>query len=164
MRAREFLPMTVKALNEATLHVDVPNEDWLQDNIEYARSRKRNSFGVPYMGKVTATVSDNIRVPVAILKTLPGMRGEQGNVRDNDLAAIMQIMQDTGQLPLTDSGKEYAPFVNVAYNGEAWVNEGNHRIMAAAKLGWKDLPVEIRYFDGGERIEGGPMYPGKIGL
>lgn len=164
MRAKEFLPVADKILREATLSVDIPNDDWLQDNIEYARSRKRNSFGVPYMGKVTATVSDNVRVPVAILKTLPGMRGEQGNVRGNDLAAIMQIMQDTGKLPLTNSGKEYVPFVNVAYNGEAWVNEGNHRIMAATKLGWKDLPVEIRYFDGGERIESGPMYPGKIGL
>jgi hypothetical protein len=52
----------------------------------------------------------------------------------------------------------------VAYNGEAWVNEGNHRIMAAAKLGWSELPVEIKYFDGGEWIEDGPLYPPKIGL
>jgi hypothetical protein len=52
----------------------------------------------------------------------------------------------------------------VAYNGEAWVNEGNHRIMAAYRLNWPDMPVEIRYFDGGERIESGPMAPGKIGL
>ena len=56
------------------------------------------------------------------------------------------------------------PFINVAYNGEAWVNEGNHRIMAAAALGWDTLPVELRYFDGGERIEHGAMYPAKIGL
>jgi hypothetical protein len=52
----------------------------------------------------------------------------------------------------------------VAYNGEAWVNEGNHRIMAAYRLNWPDMPIEIRYFDGGERIKDGPMYPGKIGL
>jgi GNAT superfamily N-acetyltransferase len=63
-----------------------------------------------------------------------------------------------------DNGKEYAPFVNVAWNGEAWVNDGNHRIMAAAALGWKDLPVQISYFDGGERIKSGAMYPERIGL
>jgi hypothetical protein len=91
------------------------------------------------------------------------MRGEQQNVRQDDLKAIMKIMKDTGKLPL-DRGQEYAPFVNVAWNGEAWVNEGNHRIMAAAALGWKDLPVQISYFDGGERVESGAMYPGKIGL
>lgn len=157
MRAQEFI-------NEAKLYVDVPNEDWLRGKVEYAQSRPRNSFGVPYMGTVTAYPSEEVRVPVDILKQLPGMRGEQKNVRRDDLRAIMQIMKDTGKLPLKDNGEEYAPFINVAYNGEAWVNEGNHRIMAAASLGWRDLPVELRYFDGGERIKNGPMYPGRIGL
>jgi hypothetical protein len=36
--------------------------------------------------------------------------------------------------------------------------------MAAAYLGWDSLPVELRYFDGGERVESGPLYPPKIGL
>jgi hypothetical protein len=114
------------------------------------------------MGTTTAWV-DEVRIPLSILKTLPGKRGEQQNVRHHDLDAIVKIMQDTGKLPLA-YGEEYKPFINVAYNGEAWVNEGNHRIMAAAKLGWKDLPVQVSYYDGGERIETGPMYPGKIGL
>lgn len=145
-------------------YVDVPNEDWLQDKVDYAKSKPRNSFGVPFMGSTTAYVKNNVRVPVDILKQLPGMRGEQKNVRKDDLFAIMKIMKDTGKLPTLDNGEEYAPFINVAYNGEAWVNEGNHRIMAAAALGWKDLPVQISYFDGGERIESGAMYPAKIGL
>ena len=38
------------------------------------------------------------------------------------------------------------------------------RFVAAAELGWPSLPVEISYFDGGERVESGAMYPGKIGL
>jgi hypothetical protein len=92
------------------------------------------------------------------------MRGEQQNVRQQDLEAIIKIMKDTGKLPTMDNGKEYAPFINVAWNGEAWVNDGNHRIMAAAALGWKDLPVQISYFDGGERIKSGAMYPERIGL
>lgn len=157
MRAFEFL-------TESQLRVDVPNEAWLQSKIDYAQSRPRNSYDVPYMGTVTAYVQGTVRVPVDTLKRLPGMRGEQKNVRHDDLRAIMKIMQDTGKLPLTDRGEEYAPFIVVAYNGEAWVNEGNHRIMAAAELGWSDLPVEIRYFDGGERVRSGPMYPAKIGL
>jgi hypothetical protein len=36
--------------------------------------------------------------------------------------------------------------------------------MAAYRLNWPDMPVEIRYFDGGERVKNGAMYPGKIGL
>jgi putative chitinase len=148
---------------ESKLYVDVPNDEWLQDQIDYAKSKPRNSFGAPYMGKTTAYTRQPVRVPVSILKQLPGMRGEQQNVRQDDLQAIVKIMQDTGKLP-THDGQEYVPFVNVAYNGEAWVNEGNHRIMAAAALHWPDLPVEIKYFDGGERIKSGPLYPGNINL
>lgn len=148
---------------EEELRVDVPNEEWLQDKIDYAIKRGRNRNGVPYMGTATA-YSRRVEVPVSILSKLPGMNREQENVRSDDLRKIMKIMRDTGKLPLTNSGKEYEPFINVAYNGEAWVNEGNHRIMAAAKLGWDSLPIEIRYFDGGERIEHGEMYPAKIGL
>ncbi|CAB4133495.1 hypothetical protein UFOVP257_221 [uncultured Caudovirales phage] len=144
------------------LHVDVPNDEWLQDQIEYAIKKGRNRNGAPYMGKSTAYAS-NVQVPMTILKQLPGMSNEQQNVRQDDLKAIMKIMQETGKLPL-HNGKEYLPFINVAYNGEAWVNEGNHRIMAAAKLGWDSLPVELKYYDGGERIEHGEMYPSKIGL
>jgi hypothetical protein len=157
MRAQEFI-------NEGKLSVDVPNEDWLQDAINYAKSKSPDRNGLPYMGKTTATVKQ-VDVPVSLLARIPGMRREQSNVRYNDLAAIMKIMSDTGKLPLHGhTGNEYKPFINVAYDGSAWVNEGNHRIMAAARLGWSSLPVEISYFDGGERIASGPMAPGKIGL
>ena len=155
--------MKINEIIPEDLRVDVPNEDWLQDQIDYAIKKGRNHNGVPYMGKGTGNARD-VRVPVSILQRLPGMSREQENVRDNDLRAIMKIMKDTGKLPLGRDGTEYAPFINVAYNGEAWVNEGNHRIMAATKLGWDSLPVDIRYFDGGERIQHGPMYPAKIGL
>ena len=146
------------------LRVDVPNEGWLQGKIDYAQDKGRNSWGVPYMGTTTAYTTENVPVSVDILKRLPGQRGEQTNVRKQDLAAIVKIMKDTGQVPLDDRGREYAPYVTVAYNGEAWVREGNHRIMAAAALGWPELPVQISYFDGGERVKSGAMYPGRIGL
>ena len=146
------------------LRVDVPNEEWLNDAVAYAKQKSPDRNGLPYMGKTTATVRQ-VEVPVMLLRRIPGMRNEQQNVRQADLAAIMKIMKDTGKLPLhTHTGEEYKPFINVAYDGSAWVNEGNHRIMAAYRLGFKTLPVEISYFDGGERIESGPMYPGKIGL
>lgn len=158
MRAKEFII--------EGLVIDVPNDDWLQDKIDYAKSKRPNSFGVPYMGSTTAYMQgqESVTLPMSVLKRLPGMRGEQQNVRPADLAAIKDIMQKTGKLPLEDNGKEYVPFINVAYDGSAWVNEGNHRIMAAAELGWDKLSVNIVYFDGGERIENGPLYPKKIGI
>jgi phage gp37-like protein len=153
-----------QAMTES-LRVDVPNEDWLNDAVAYAKQKSPDRNGLPYMGKTTATVRPEPMISMDILKRLPGMRNEQQNVRQADLAAIMKIMKDTDKLPLHSFTKEeYKPFINVAYDGSAWVNEGNHRIMAAAALGWKELPVQISYFDGGERVESGPMYPGKIGL
>ena len=159
MRVREFI-------KESQLRIDVPNENWLQDKIAYARKKGRDRFGAPYFGATTAYIpnGENVNVPVNLLKKLPGMRQEQQNVRQKDLNAIMQIMKDTGKLPLNNRGQEYVPFIVVAYNGEAWVNEGNHRIMAAARLGWNSLPIELKYYDGGERIKSGLLYPGKLGL
>ena len=147
-----------------SLRVDVPNEEWLNDAIAYAKQKSPDRNGLPYMGKTTATVRQ-VEVPLMLLRRIPGMRNEQQNVRYDDLAAITKIMKDTGKLPIhSHSDEEYKPFINVAYDGSAWVNEGNHRIMAAYRLGWDSLPVEISCFDGGERVKSGPMYPGKIGL
>ena len=154
-------------ITEGTLSVDVPNEDWLQEKIDYAKSKGRNSYGVPYMGSTTASVQGTPpRVRVMRLASLPGMRNEQTKIRKDDLKWLMDYMERTGKLPPMGSSPdhEYLPYIMVAYNGEAWVNEGNHRIMAAYRLNWQDMPIEIRYFDGGERIESGPMYPRKIGL
>jgi len=156
-----------QGLTEGKLSVDVPNEDWLQDKINYAKKQGRNSYGVPYMGSTTASVVGTPpRVRVMRLASLPGMRHEQTNIRKDDLKWLMDYMEHTGKLPPMGSSPdhEYLPYIMVAYNGEAWVNEGNHRIMAAYRLNWQDMPIEIRYFDGGERIKDGPMYPGKIGL
>jgi phage gp37-like protein len=156
-----------QGLTEGTLSVDVPNEDWLQEKIDYAKSKGRNSYGVPYMGSTTASVRGTPpRVRVMRLASLPGMRNEQTNIRKNDLKWLMDYMEKTGKLPPMSSSPdhEYLPYIAVAYNGEAWVNEGNHRIMAAYRLNWQDMPIEIRYFDGGERIKTGPMAPEKIGL
>ena len=167
MRATEFITEERMAWTpplEENLNVDVPNEEWLQNAIDDAIQNSPDRNGLPYMGKTTATAR-NVEVSVSILRRIPGMRREQSNVRHRDLAAIRKIMHTTGKLPLhAHTQEEYKPFINVAYDGSAWVNEGNHRIMAAYELSWSSLPVEISYFDGGERVESGVMYPSKIGL
>jgi hypothetical protein len=155
-------------LTEGTLSVYVPNEDWLQEKIDYARSRGRNSYGVPHFGSTTASVRGTpFKARVMRLASLPGAQNEENNVRKKDLEWLMDYMGRTGRLPPAtklDPNEEHLPNIRVAYNGEAWVSEGNHRIMAAYRLNWQTMPIEINYFDGGERIESGPMYPGKIGL
>ena len=161
MRATEFI-------TEGTYWEHVPNEDWLQDKIDYARSKGRNSYGVPHFGSTTAGVRGTpLKARVMRLASLPGTQNEQNNVRKKDLEWLMDYMGRTGRLPTAtklDPNEEHLPHIVVAYNGEAWVTNGSHRIMAAYRLNWQTMPIEINYFDGGERIESGPMYPGKIGL
>jgi hypothetical protein len=144
------------------LKEDVPSELWLAEQVDYAVSRGRNAFGVPHMGKITAKFDGAIHVSLDVLRSLPGQRNEQDNVREDDLKAIKTILQTTGKLPLGEDLQEYLPYIEVAYNGEAWVNEGNHRIMGADELDWTALPVRIRYFDGGQRVESGPLFPVKL--
>jgi hypothetical protein len=67
MRAREFV------LKESKLITDVPNENWLQSKIDYAKSKGRDSYGVPYMNATTAYVKPDVRIPVDILKKMSDM-------------------------------------------------------------------------------------------
>ena len=100
MRAIEFIPEGIHKdvvadpndpeLDEG-LRVDVPNEEWLQDAIDYAKSKSPDRNGLPYMGKTTASVR-NVDVPLSILRRIPGMRQEQSKIRHHDLAAIRKIM------------------------------------------------------------------------
>ena len=149
--------------NQPKLRVDNPGGNWLQDKIDYAKKKGPNSYGIPHMGLVTGSFNGPVRIPISILKNIPGARGEQQNVRQDDLGWLMDYMKTNNRLPpMSDNDdNEYAPFVVVGYDGVPWVSEGNHRIMAAAKLGWKSLPIELRYFDGGEDVEG-ILHPDKL--
>lgn len=158
MRIYEFITES-----QPTLHTDNPGGEWLKDKIDYAKKKGPNPYGVPHMGSITGYFNGPVEVPVSILKTIPGARGEQNNVRKDDLEWLKNYMKTNNRLPPVSStnDKEYTPFIVVGYDGKPWVNEGNHRIMAASELGWKTLPVEIRYFDGGEKIDG-LLSPNKI--
>lgn len=141
--------------DSAEFRADVLNESWLNEQIDYAKSKPRNRYGVPYMGKVTGSFRGKPDVSVTELAKLKGESGEQGSVRQDDLDWLVNEMRENG---LANVG---APYIEVGYDGVPWVSEGNHRIMAAQKLGWESMPVEIRYFDGGER-EAGEFLPSRL--
>jgi hypothetical protein len=133
---------------------DIPNEHWLQGKINYAAQSPKNNFGVPKMSSVTGYFKNPVIVPTRWLTDAKGQRGEEKNVRKNDLEAIRKIIRETGKFPLTEDGKEYVPYIEIGYDGKPWVSEGNHRIMAAIAEGLEYIPVELRYFDGGQRRAG----------
>lgn len=149
-----------KAYEPPKLYQDNPGGEWLAGKRQQSIEAGKNKFGSPSrFGSVTGSFRGrNVLVPVEVLAKLKGVNAEQQNVREKDLEAIKKIMDETGRLPQHD-GVDYAPFINVYQDGTAYVNEGNHRIMAAKALGFKYLPVEISYFNGAEQVEGGDLYP-----
>jgi hypothetical protein len=104
------------------------------------------------MSTVTGRFNKPVEVSLRVLSKLKGESNEQDNVRQESLDYIRKNWDEVSKEP---------PYIEVAYNGEAYVSEGNHRIMVALEKGLKTMPVEIRYFDGGER-KNGPLNPGRI--
>ena len=131
---------------------DIPNERWLKGKVDYAIEKGRNRYGVPHMSTITGSFDKPVEIPLSVLTKLKGEADEQNNVRQKSLEYIRNNWDEVSKSP---------PYIEVAYNGEAYVSEGNHRIMVAAEKGLKSLPVEIRYFDGGQRNDG-PLKPSKI--
>jgi hypothetical protein len=138
---------------------DIPSQNWLEGKRSMAKEAGKKPSGAPRVyGSTTGYFSRNVMVPVDVLAKIKGENLEQQNVRPKDLDAIKKIMSESGRLPQSRDGGDYVPFITVAQDGTPYVNEGNHRIMAAKELGFKYLPIELRYFNGAE-LEGGILDP-----
>lgn len=125
-------------------------DQWLEDKLNYVRSRPRDKWGAPVFASETAWFNRPALLPVDFLHKIHGRMGEQYTVRDDSMQWLMKHMRNN-RLPQQDIGTgDKIPHVMVDYMGKPWVNEGNHRIMAAYKLGYKCLPTHIVYFTGGD--------------
>lgn len=89
-------------------------------------------------------------VPTSFISKIPGLNNEKrnwkersgvnmfGNYPEKDWLAFLQNIREQGILePL---------LIFVEENGDILISEGNHRKEAAIQLGFKEVPVEIRYF------------------
>lgn len=148
MRAIDFIA-------EAKLETDNPGGAWLASKQQECRKAGSNQYGAPkYFGPVTGYYSTKVLLPISVISKIHGVMGEQNRTREDSLAWLVKEMGDNNRLPLFSGDKQYCPFITVDYKGIPWVNEGNHRIKAATQLEWKYLPIEVRYFSGGEQANG----------
>jgi hypothetical protein len=167
-RGYRFVSMKEQIADESKplkVRTDNPGGSWLTEKQSYSESKGRNEYGVPNsFGSVTGYFKRNVLVPVDVLARVKGMRGEQANVRDDSIKFLTDYMGKNDKFPPfsdKDPEAQYFPFIQVYQDGTPYVNEGNHRIMTAKKLGWKFIPLELRYFNGAE-LEDGPLSPAKI--
>lgn len=151
------------AYTAPVLTTDVPNKTWLAEEQAYNLSKGKNRHGAPAVfGATTGWWSHPVMLPVSLLKTFRGLSGEQGQVRPDSLEWLKKHLAEQKRLPLTESGNHYLPYLEVWQDGTPWVSEGNHRIMAAAALHYRYLPVQMRYFGGAEQVKSGPLHPDKV--
>jgi hypothetical protein len=140
---------------------------WMESKRREIAADGPTRYGTPaYFGPVSGVFDRDVMLPVKLLAGVPGLRNEQDLVREPDLRSLLEYCRVNGRFPPSVSASggsngTYNPFVEIASDGAPWMNEGNHRVMVADMLGWDYIPVEVRYFSGGER-EGGPLSPDRI--
>jgi hypothetical protein len=160
----KLLELFESSRSQLTLKIDNPGGDWLANKIADTKAGgKRPSGRYNILGSTTAWFNREAFIPTEILASIKGTNQEQQNVRKDSLDFLISYMKTHKKLPDADwhEHNEYAPFIVVDQDGVPYVNEGNHRIMAAKAAGFKGLPVEIKYFNGGEQ-QYGPLSPQSV--
>lgn len=162
------------------LDSDIPSKDWLLEKRQRAQTKGGYGSIKAHLGNaLTGGYSGEYPViPTNVLKEIQGLNLEQLNKRPSSLEYLEDFMGRNNTLPTNYYGdsnvfggikgkylplnvegvREYKPFIQVDQYGQPFVSEGNHRIMVADKLGWENLPIELRYFEGGE-IQKGLLNP-----
>lgn len=147
--------------NVPSFRSDIPNENWLavkqkHANEDILKNKGQGLSGKGLMGSVTGSFEKPTELPVEALSQIPGAMGEE-NIRTQSekMLPLVKSMQKTG------FDKTQPPLIGVNHKGEAFVIEGNHRIAAAKAVGIKNIPVEVRYFNGGELAQGN-LSPDKV--
>jgi hypothetical protein len=91
------------------------------------------------------------------LEYIPGKKREHLHINQARVDELAKSMREHGYL-----SEQYAPLICVEADGIAMVWEGNHRIRAAIEAGLDRIPVDIRYYGGGEMVEGSLLEPKRV--
>lgn len=153
------------SLEPLEFRTDNPGGNWLREEQDYNLSKGVNKHGCPSrFGATTGWFKRKVLLPVSVLSSLRGLSGEQNAVRPDSLEWLTKHMKRYKRLPYVDSAskRHYSPYIMVWQDGTPYVNEGNHRIMAAQRLGFKYLPIEISYFSGAEQKDSSVLSPDKV--
>ncbi len=127
---------------------DNPGGEWL---VHEQNRAKKSKFG----GAVTAGFHDAFQVPTKLTKGMEGLEDEHltRNLSQDDVKKLRAAVKDEGIYS--------AIFINVQWDGKPMINEGNRRALVARDLGLKTIPIELKYYAGGELVDG-PWHPDRI--
>jgi len=134
VKAAEWLEQFVKRDNPA----DRGNVDWLLDKQKYSGPKGLSGADTAWAREVD--------IPTELLAKMPGARGEVRGPGDPQYDALMKIVQEEGWKPDPIS-------VAINHRGEPFIYEGNTRAAVAKALGIEDIPGDIHWMNGAEKVD-----------
>ena len=145
-----------KEESELKFRRDNPGGGWLERAKDRAEERMKNSSretassrGIT--GSTTGYFNKNLRLPTSYLRRLPGAMGEE---RYRAAGSKLKRLEDEVGHPDNFNSKDHPILIGVNQEGQAHIVEGNHRVAYADKHGISHVHAEVKYFNGGEEVEG----------
>ena len=142
-------------------------EDWLLSKQRIAEERAGNASAGNatsnlLSGPITAVMGQNFKkslfLDTNMLLELRGANSENRRVGEGRYDFLREKIEKEGFDPEQDGN---AIVVAVNHKGEAYIMEGNTRVAIARDMNVPSVRVEIKYFNGGELIDG-QYSPNKI--
>ena len=136
---------------EVKIMTDNPGGDWL-------KGQRKRAAETGNLGAVTGYLKDNkpVMVNPRFLEDIPGAMDE--HLKGRGLGYKADAIRES----LRSGEAIRSPiFITVDYNGKPLINEGNNRLAVAIQEGLTEVPVEIRWFAGGEEVPG-PLSPDNL--
>ena len=132
------------------LRIDNPGGEWLKNQRRYAEEGKAK-----VSGPVTGYFNKPIELDPRKLESIPGAMNEQRAPGDLAYDHLRPLIEKQGFL------QDRPILVGINHLGAPYIIEGNTRAAVARDLGIDRIPADVRYFAGGEGIEG-PMMPSRL--
>jgi len=149
--SKEAPPRAPRPRQKPVVRTDNPGGDWLKHERRRADERVR-SGGTKVSGAVTASTRKPIELDPRKLEVIPGAMDERRVPGESQYDALRPLIEAEG------FRQDRPVLVGINHLGEPYIIEGNTRAAVARDLGIDRIPAEVRYFGGGESIEG-PMTP-----
>jgi hypothetical protein len=137
---------------------DNPGGEWEKYKQEDADATYHRNKGIT--GSVTGWFTSPVELDVSQVKHLRGLKDEHLYRDDEGSQKMHYLKKDVAESGGFNS-KEHPIFITVNHRGEWFVSEGNHRLAYAKQNGIKKIYAEVRYYNGGEKVES-DMHPSKI--
>jgi hypothetical protein len=145
------LPRAPRPRQKPVIRKDNPGGEWLKHERRRAEENvsKRST---PVSGAVTGYLKKTIELDPRKLEAVPGANNERRVSGESQYDRLRPLIEAEGF-------RQDSPIlVGVNHRGEPYIIEGNTRAAVARDLGIDRIPAEVRYFAGGEGVEG-PMMP-----